>query len=77
MNKFQQIFINWWDPHHQSFLFFKWSIPAVVGVLAGTVFLTLHWKSALAHALLDNIFVYLPNYLTHEIAGHNFVGNFF
>ncbi len=24
--------------------------------------------------LLDNVFVYLPNYLTHEMAGHNLVG---
>jgi hypothetical protein len=27
-------------------------------------------------SLMDNIFVYLPNYLLHEMAGHNLIGNF-
>ena len=27
--------------------------------------------------LLDNAFAYLPNYLTHEMLGHNLVGNIF
>ena len=33
------------------------------------------WDGRFIKAALDNIVVYLPNYLTHEMAGHNLVGN--
>lgn len=65
------------DPHQQSFLFFRWSKTKLVLVVVVSLFLTLIWRSALMHALLDNVFVYLPNYLTHEMMGHNFVGGIF
>lgn len=65
------------DPHRQSFVFFRWNILGVCLVIMLGVILTWAWRSSLAHALLDNIFVYLPNYLTHEMLGHNFVGGIF
>ena len=65
------------DVHKQSFFFFKWHWLVILCILAASVYLTIHWKDGLAKALLDNIFVYLPNYLTHEMLGHNLVGNIF
>ncbi len=65
------------DPHRQSFLFFKWTFPAVLFVVAGTVCFTIGWRSGFVKLFLDNVFVYLPNYLTHEMAGHNLVGGIF
>ena len=62
------------DPHRQSFLFFRWTLWAILCVLGASLWLTLHWKGQIASLLLDNIFVYLPNYLTHEILGHNVIG---
>lgn len=68
-------FILWVDLYRQSFLFFKWNIVSVCLVLLATGVLIFTWDSAFVHTLLDNIFVYFPNYLTHEILGHNMVGN--
>ena len=65
------------DPHRQSCFFFKTSPVTWVVMLALAAWLTLHWKSDFADTLLNNIFVYAPNYLTHEILGHNLVGNIF
>ena len=65
------------DPHHQSFLFFHWNTTGIVVVIAVSIYLTLIWKGVLMHALLNNMFVYLPNYVTHEMLGHNLVGGIF
>lgn len=65
------------DPYRQSFLFFRWNVFGVCLVLLLSAWLTYAWQSGLVHALLDNMFVYLPNYLTHEMLGHNFVGGIF
>ena len=65
------------DPHRQSFLFFQWSKWSMCLIFLFSIALTYVWRSSIAHALLDNVFVYLPNYLTHEMLGHNFVGGIF
>ncbi len=70
-------FILWIDVHKQSFLFFKWNFFALLGVLAASLYITMHWRSEWVNTLLNNIFVYFPNYLTHEMLGHNLVGNVF
>jgi len=62
------------DPHHQSFLYFKWGFWSILIIVAACWWMTAHWKSELMHLLMDNVFVYLPNYLMHEMAGHNLVG---
>lgn len=68
--------INWLDPYKQSFLFFKWNILTLLLVLIAAGWMTLHWKAPVVDTLLNNIFVYFPNYLTHEVLGHNLVGQF-
>ena len=55
------------DVHKQSFFFFKWHWLVILCILAASVYLTIHWKDVLEKALLDNIFVYLTNYITHEM----------
>ena len=66
--------LHWLDPHKQSFLFFRWGILGTLIVGIATVWMTLHWQDPIVKSLMDNIFVYLPNYLTHEMLGHNLVG---
>ena len=65
------------DPHKQSCFFFKTSLLTWLIMLAAAAWLTWQWKSGFADTLLNNIFVYAPNYLTHEMLGHNLVGNIF
>ena len=65
------------DPYRQSFVFFRWGVLGVCLVLLLSVALTCAWRSGFVHALLDNSLVYLLNYLTHEMLGHNFVGGIF
>lgn len=67
-------FISLLDPYHQSFLCFRWGFWSIVIVGLLCVWMTCHWQEHLMRVLMDNIFVYLPNYLTHEMLGHNFVG---
>lgn len=64
------------DPYHQSFLYFKWGFWSILIMAVLCWWMTAHWKGWLMSALMDNIFVYLPNYLMHEMAGHNFIGKF-
>ena len=66
--------INFFDPYHQSFLSFNWTFWRLFIVLFLCIWMTTNWQSDLIRKLLDNVFVYLPNYLMHEMAGHNFVG---
>ncbi len=77
MNSFKTKLADWLDPYRQSFFFFKWTFTALLVVVAGSILITVCWRSGFVKLLLDNIFVYLPNYLTHEMAGHNLVGNIF
>ena len=69
--------ISWLDPHKQSCLFFDWHFSTVFVLGLVAVLLTVFWNRALPDAIFSNSFVYLPNYLTHEMAGHNFVGAIF
>ena len=66
--------LHWFDPYEQSFLFFRCGIVGFIIILAISFWLTLNWKNFLPEIIMDNIFVYLPNYLTHEMLGHNLVG---
>lgn len=66
--------LHWLDPHKQSFLFFHWGIVGICGVIGTSIWLTFHWKHPLVQLLMNNVFVYFPNYLTHEMLGHNLVG---
>lgn len=77
MKSLKNTLIYWLDPYRQSFWFFHWKTSAVLILFAGAFLLTLAWRSGLVHLLLDNAFVYLPNYLTHEMLGHNLVGGIF
>ncbi len=77
MKKIKQHLTEWVDPYRQSFFFFNWKWWHLVLLLAVASWLTYAWRSSFVKMLLDNIFVYLPNYLTHEMLGHNLVGNIF
>lgn len=66
--------MNWFDPYRQSFLYFGWKFWSILIVALACVWLTVNWQSHFVRTLMENVFVYLPNYLTHEMAGHNFIG---
>ena len=59
------------DPYRQSFLYFKWNFWSVLIFTGLLLWGCTHLETPLMKALLDNIFVYLPNYLTHEFS-HRF-----
>lgn len=61
------------DPYRQSFLSFRWTPGRLLCVTLAVAAVYFARQSGLIHALLQNIFVYLPNYLTHEFA-HRLVG---
>ncbi len=67
-------FLNWLDPYRQGPLYFKWGFFGLLFVGLACWWGCTHWDGAFIKATLDNMFVYLPNYLTHEMAGHNLVG---
>lgn len=67
--------LNRVDPYHQSPLYFEWGVWSILLVVGACFWGITHWNSALIKAALDNIFVYFPNYLIHEMVGHNLVGN--
>ena len=66
--------LYWLDPYRQSFLYFNWNFWNLLVVFFVCLWMTVHWQIGWVHALMDNVFIYLPNYLTHEMAGHNFIG---
>jgi len=70
-------FMEWLDPYRQSFFYFKWSFWSLLFVVVASVFYCVHYDCAFILKVMKNIFVYLPNYLTHEMLGHNLVGNIF
>lgn len=67
-------FLNFLDPHQQGPWFFKWGFWSFLFIVGACWWGCAHWDSVFIKKTLDNVFVYLPNYLTHEMAGHNLVG---
>lgn len=67
-------FLSKLDPYQQGPWFFKWGFWSALLVGGLGVWGCVHWESAFIKKALDNVFLYLPNYLTHEMAGHNLVG---
>ena len=63
--------LNTLDPYRQSFLYFKWGFWSLLLVVGAVWWGFTHAQGPLIKALLDNIFIYLPNYLTHEFS-HRF-----
>lgn len=63
------------DPYRQSPLYFKWGFWSILFVGGACYWGITHWESPFIKTALDNIFVYFPNYLIHEMIGHNLVGN--
>ena len=60
--------IRWLDPYKQSFFYFRWTFWSFL-IFVGLVW----WACTQIHSnwleiVLDNRFVYLPNYLTHEFS---------
>lgn len=78
--------LNWLDPYQQSFLYFKWDFVNVTLCLVAVVWLCFHIEPGFSATyagvdditsvlfLFDNVFVYLPNFLMHEMLGHNVAG---
>ncbi len=66
--------ITWFDPYHQTFFFFKWSIIAFLLCITFCVLTAVYWQSGIVDVLLNNSIVYLPNFLMHEMVGHNLIG---
>ena len=66
--------VNFFDPYHQSFLYFNWNFFTILIVFFLCAWMTENWDSNWVRTCMNNIFVYFPNYLTHEMLGHNFVG---
>lgn len=56
------------DPNRQSFLYFRYSFSSVLCLIGTTVLCHHFLDSRLIHQLLDNIFVYFPNYMVHEFS---------
>ena len=61
-------FLHWLDPYKQSFLYFKWNLLSVCIFLGAIWWACEHINSPFMQAALDNMFVYLPNYFTHEFS---------
>ena len=60
--------LNWLDPYKQSFLYFKWDFWSVLIFGAAVWWLCGHAYGNFADTVLNNMFIYLPNYLTHEFS---------
>lgn len=61
-------FIHWVDPYRQSFLYFQWNFWMLLGTGLSIGWLWVHIQGSFAEGLLNNVFVYLPNYLIHEFS---------
>ena len=59
------------DPYRQSFIYFQWSFWSMLCFASVVCWLFANAQGAFVKAALDNIFVYLPNYLIHEFS-HRF-----
>ena len=60
--------LHWLDPYKQSFFYFNWNFLNVLLFLGIVWWLCIHPNSILLQRALDNVFVYLPNYFTHEFS---------
>jgi len=60
--------LNWLDPYKQSFLYFKWNFWSLLFFGAAVWWLCVHAYGNFADTVLNNMFIYLPNYLTHEFS---------
>lgn len=59
------------DPYHQSFVYFNWDFWSWLFFIGAVWWLCAHAHGNFADNALNNVFVYLPNYLTHEFS-HRF-----
>ena len=66
-------FLRWLDPYKQSCFYFKWTFWSVFFFVLTVFLLCVYAHGKFADTVLNNIFVYLPNYLTHEFS-HRFWG---
>ena len=67
-------FFTWLDPYQQGPWFFKWGFWSILIVGGICWWGCTNWEGTFVKSALDNMFVYLPNYLTHEMLGHNLIG---
>ena len=56
------------DPYRQSFLFFRWGFWSLLLFVASVWWGCAHAYGNWSDTVLNNVFVYLPNYLTHEFS---------
>lgn len=61
-------FLKWLDPYRQSFLYFDWGFWSLCIFAAAVWWLCTHAYGNFADTVLNNMFIYLPNYLTHEFS---------
>ena len=65
-----------WDPYRQGPWYFKWGFWSRLFCVGLFCWLCLHWNSRWLDTLYHaNVIVWFPNYLIHEMLGHNLVGN--
>lgn len=68
-------FLHWLDPYRQGPWYFKWGFWSVLIILGAWAFVCSHWNSGWLDSLYHaNMLVWFPNYLIHEMLGHNTVG---
>lgn len=60
--------LEWIDPYRQSFFFFQWNFWSGLLFVAAVWWCCGHIDGGWADTWLNNVFVYLPNYLTHEFS---------
>ncbi|MBR3632046.1 MAG: hypothetical protein IKN49_03160 [Elusimicrobiaceae bacterium] len=60
--------LSWLDPYKQSFIYFRWDFWSVLICISAVVWGCLHAYQGMVSGWLNNMFVYLPNYLTHEFS---------
>ncbi len=61
-------FLEWIDPYQQSFLYFKWGFWSLLFFIIAVWWLCANAYGNFADTVLNNMFIYLPNYLTHEFS---------
>lgn len=63
------------DPHHQGPWYFKWGFWSLLFFVGSYIWLCAHWNDKWLDTLYhSNMLVWFPNYLIHEMLGHNLVG---
>lgn len=60
--------IDWLDPYHQSFLFFRWNYLTLPLFILAVGWTWYHVQHPAVEFLLDNPFIYFPNYFVHEFS---------